>query len=404
MRAAFLILFLSLPAAAGAAPLRDPVTYLGSHILSRTDLVVRGRIESRVRLPVGTVLSNLTVAETLLGEAGAARILLLSLDPSALPPRGTEAVFFLRRVGEGRYEPLGSVDTSSREGSLRLATLRKYLAIERIPDATKKREELRDLLLANLASKTRFLFWSAARELAHFSKDNRAVFRPEDVARIRKKLAAAPDPLVREFLKTTLENLGAAAAPPSPGGKRPDRPRLTTREFQELMRTWKAGIPDTRRRLEVLKRLVSRYLRDTLPILPAALRDSSAPVREVAALSLGEGLVEESVPSLVGLLAGEKDLAVRKAAIQALGILRARAALPVLEELGRDARLLRTVAFAVARIGGPRARGWLAGLKAAHPGAAPRDREIRRLVDFLLSEDFRKQEAAMAEIRRKRLR
>jgi hypothetical protein len=62
------------------------------------------------------------------------------------------------------------------------------------------------------------------------------------------------------------------------------------------------------------------------------------------------------------------------------------------------------VAFAAARIASPEATSYLTGLKAAHPGGSDADREIRELVDFLLSEGFRKQEDALTEIRRKRVR
>ena len=50
--------------------------------------------------------------------------------------------------------------------------MRRYLEIERLGDANRKRDALRDLLIDNLQSTEPFLVWSAARELAHFTKEN----------------------------------------------------------------------------------------------------------------------------------------------------------------------------------------------------------------------------------------
>ena len=52
----------------------------------------------------------------------------------------------------------------------------------------------------------------------------------------------------------------------------------------------------------------------------------------------------------------------------------------------------------------PEGRAYLDGLRSSHPGASKRERAVRKLVDFLLSEEFARQEQAMERIRRRRLK
>ncbi len=50
------------------------------------------------------------------------------------------------------------------------------------------------------------------------------------------------------------------------------------------------------------------------------------------------------------------------------------------------------------------ASAWVTGLRAQHSGADPSTQKVRDLIDFLRSDTFKRQEAALMKVRRQRLR
>ncbi len=93
-----------------------------------------------------------------------------------------------------------------------------------------------------------------------------------------------------------------------------------------------------------------------VPPLVAALRDRQYPVRQAAALALGDVGDHRAVPSLVAALQDEQ-MAVRQAAAASLSKLPDRqATLPLLIALyDADSRVRRMAAIALGKIGDPRA-------------------------------------------------
>ena len=219
-----------------------------------------------------------------------------------------------------------------------------------------------------------------------------------------KKAAATSNQVLKELLGTALRNLGRegeakeAEARPGPRARLP-----ASREFRKLHAEWKKGGLPAAARLALLREVVTRHLRHAAPILLVALRDEDPRIRELAAQNLGEAKVEEAEGPLLTLLTRERESTVLRAAVRSLGVLRSKKALPAVVELGQDPELLRPVAFAAARIGGPEGRAYLEGLRATHSGTSEREITVRKLVDFLLSEEFAKQEEAMEKVRRRRL-
>lgn len=384
------------------AGVEDPVTHLGRQLLPKTDLIAKGEVDEASRVGAAGILVRFSVSEVLLGEEESERVLLISPDPFFFPEKRTPCVLFLRRLGKARYEPVARVDLRGGVASTKLSTLKRYLEVEGMEDAAAKRKAFHDVLMQHVASEDRFRIYSAARELAHFTEESREYFTGKDADIIEDRAAGTGDALLRDLLRTALVNLGRGA--PSPGRRGIARGRTRDEaELRELSKRW-AERPDARRRLELIRLLCVRHLKRAGPLLLSAVRDQDPRVREMAARNLGEAGVTEAVEPLLALLSRERAKGVLRAAIHSLGILRHRPAFPTIITLGEDPELLRAVAFAAARIGGDEAREFLEGLRAAHGSASDRHRAIRTLVDFLLSEEFAKQEAAMAKIRARRLR
>jgi HEAT repeat protein len=128
-------------------------------------------------------------------------------------------------------------------------------------------------------------------------------------------------------------------------------------------------------------------------------------VRAAAAEALGasgaEGPSAGAGPALLRSLQSDADPAVRAAAAEALGTLRIEEAVPSLRAAARgEAATSRSALFALARI---RSGAALEALRAVRDEAGAPDaeaaRERRDLVDFLLSEDFLRQEEALRRLR-----
>ncbi|MEN8149485.1 MAG: HEAT repeat domain-containing protein [Planctomycetota bacterium] len=399
------LVLLPVAAIAAGSSVEDPVTYMGEHVLAKTDVVCLGESAKPVLLPTGARVVRFTLKEVLEGKEEAQSVVLVAGAPDLIPPPGVPGVLFLKRLGRGRYEPVGLVEIFGKEAKARLATLRRYLEIERMAGAKKKRETLREYLLTNLESGDAFLRWSAARELANFTKRNGKYLGPAHLARIRAVREKHGEAVFQQLLDTALFQVKRRGAPPPDAPSHlagPEGPEY--RELRGLYRKWKKGIPKAADRRDLLQRVTSRWLKHSAPILADALDDESPVVRRIAALQLGEGEFTSAEPRLRKRLGEERDREVLEALIHSLGILKSEKALPAILALGKADDLRRAAAFAAARTGGDLAEKWLSTLLATHNRETEKDREIRRLVKFLRSEAFENQEKALSEIRRKRLK
>jgi len=404
-RISIVLLLLTALLVAAESSVEDPVTYLGENMLRKTDAVLRGEAAAPKILPTGAHVLRFTVQEVLSGTETGKTVLLVAGSPDLLPPKGTFAILFLKRLGRGRYEPVGLVDATGRDAKARVATLRRYLEIEIMTGAAEKRKALRDFLLTNLESKDVFLRWSAAREMAHFTRRNGPYLKAAHLARIRAARAKGKD---KSFLSLLDTALAQAGAPPEPGPKTPgtavkgpDGPEY--RELRRLIERWKKAPVKAADRLDIIRQVTARWLKHAAPLLMDALDDSDAAVRRAAALQLGEGEFTAAEPALRKRLSEERDRDVLGALIHSLGLLGSEKALPKILVLGKAKDLTRGVAFAAARIGGDLAGEWLDTLLATHNRETEEDRAMRRLLIFLRSKAFARQEKALAEIRKRRL-
>jgi hypothetical protein len=405
---AVLVLASSAPA---GEPGRDAVTYLGQRMLSRADIVVSGTVTRLDTLSTGATLTRFKIHETLFGHERESTILLISPDPGQFPPPGVPVAYLLRRIGRARYEISGNIDLTGVDGPDRLSTLKRYLQIEALPDPYQKRRELHDYLMENLGSGRRFLVWSAARELANFSRENAGFFTPEDVAVIRNKQRLAAESVLKDLLSDVLDHVGEVGPAGETDGGPPaeavePRPPVLppSSDFLELEQAWRQGGLSIEERRMVVLAICARHLRHGAPILLDALVDADPEIRRLAALNLGEAGYEPAAEPLLMRLGTEVDRSVIAAAIQSLGVLRVAKARAAIIHFAEDLELRRAVLYALARIGDEECRKFLAEVRSALEGKTGEPGELRKLVDFLLSDDFRQQEEALRKIRRRRLR
>lgn len=404
-----LLLLASRSDAGAVTPLRDPVTYMGQTMLARSDLVARGAAPADLcKVGLGAYFMVFEVDEVLYGRDGVRRVQLIGSDPSEFPLPKQPCVLFLRHLDGARYEPTGIVDTTGAEGAVRLKALKSYIGIEETRGPRAKRRALHDLLMKNLRSGDRFLRWSAARELAHFTEKNGRYFSRKDLKEMRARSAQGESPVFRDLLHSAVTQIAHSLGE---SGKPRHADHSTAKDlgtgppgYARLCSAYLAPGASAQHRLAALRELCTKFLRYAGPALIKALGDPSAKVRELAAYQLGQGEVDAAKKPLTDLLANESSKKVLSAAVRSLGILGARKALPEILDLGKDPDMLRTVALAAGRIGGKRARDWLLALRSMHSGASKADRDIRNLVDFIESPAFARQEKLLKKIRDRKVR
>ncbi len=390
---------------------KDPVTYLGQTMLPKADIVASGTVLRSNTLATGATLTRFRIEQVLFGREKDNPVLLISPDPSQFPPPGVPVAYFLRRIHRGRYEISGRIALTGTDARNRLATLKRYLEIEKLTDPQKKRRELHDYLMTNLTAGNRFLVWSAARELANFSKDNAGFFTLEDIAAIRIKARLSRESVLKDLLADVLKNIGhvepgrpqRGEAPTAP--VEPRRPVLPpSSEFLKLDRAWKQGGLALEDRRMVVLAVCAKHLLHGGPLLIDALTDTDPEIRRLAALNLGEAGHQPAADPLLLRLGTEENQKVIAAAIQSLGILKVEKARESIIRFAQEQALHRPVLFALARINNEECRKFLLEVQAALEGKGGEQAKVKELVDFLLSDDFRKQEEALEKIRRRRLR
>jgi len=382
-----------------AAPDDGAVTVIGTGVLRRARVVVRGVLEKVASLDLGVEMALVRVKETLWGDPpGRDRIRILSNEAGYFARVSPDAVFFLEPLEGGeRFTCRAVVDGAGEEGTARLAAVRRSLGIERRPRG-ERAAALRAACFESLGAADRWTRQNAGREIAHLAEAVPGCFSDADLRDLRRAALRERDGVLRPLLVEAVEALSKAAeggrlSPPDPGA-------VTLRGAPLLRRLREDPDPAVRRRSA---EAAGREGEAGEAALGEALeKDADASVRTAAAEALASaGSAERSAPALLRRAKEDGAPEVRNAAVEALGILGASGAVDALAALGRkDPVVARSALFALARIRTPEAVDALKGIRAGaadsgEAGAA----EARDLVDFLLSEAFLKQEESLRKVR-----
>jgi hypothetical protein len=413
-----LLLILALPGAApGAPPPRAPrVTYLGESLLSRCDVVVRGVVRSRNILPGGLALVSIRVQETLLGVSPGRRVLLTSPDPSYHGEPGQQVVLFLaREKGKHRLATVERFLVEDERGLERLMMIRAYIECESVPDPRERIAVTRSLHLANITGNEGWTRANAIRELSWFTQHWAGSFDRAERDRLVAVLKALPPSPVRELLATSLRRIDRALPPEErrgTGERSGQRAAARESAYRRILGEVRRSVSGEARagRLAALALARPARIRQDLG---GFLDDEAPEVRRVAAFHAGESECSEAAGALLRvLLRPREDTEVLRQTIRALGILKHEPAQEILTKMAlaaakgegsASAPLGEAAILALARIGTKEALDVVADLAQISSGDEARDAAILRLIAFVGSESFARQEAILARQRRARL-
>jgi hypothetical protein len=368
----------------------DFVSTVGARVVARCDLGVLGVVR-RISVFRGSVIAGVEVERVLYGKGGPAtgtEILVLAGRPHYFGGVGTRIVLFLVALRPyPQYRAVSRITLDTPLGKRRFEVLDEVLQIERAESsAFAKARRLKELFFPLLAQDLPEIRLLALRELTELTARHPAVFRRRDLDRLRVLQLARLVPEARPYVEQMSARLERL---PDRQGARVDLHRRAIRAA--------AG---TKEGTEAMASAVRELGPDAVGLLVEALSAEAPAMRELAAFHLG-GLGDPfAVPVLLARFRREQDPAVRSAVLDALGQLRAVAAVDPARAALDSPELRRSAILALGRIGNEESLAALRAFRSSlEDSASPEQKEWLDLLDFVFSEQFRKQEAALRKLR-----
>ena len=209
---------LALPAVsfAGDPPPRGgddgAVTVIGTGLLRRARVVVRGALEKVASLDMGVEMASVRVSETLWGRPPGREVLrILTSEKGFFAQVSPDAVFFLEPLeGGDRFSCVGIVDGGGAEGEARLAAMRRSLAVERRP-REERAAALRAVCFESLGAPDAWTRRNAGREIVHLAGLLPGAFSVDDLRDLRRTGLRERDTVLRPLLVEAVEALARAA-------------------------------------------------------------------------------------------------------------------------------------------------------------------------------------------------
>ena len=386
------------PDLASAAAPEEPkavdvaATHLGRTVLPRADAIVRGKLAETNAAGRGAEVGKLRPAEWLrpAGFVYEGDLVVMSAHAGALPSPGRDALFLLhlRRESEN-FELVDVAPLDDEAGPARLATMKRYLEIEALPDSDARITALRTHLRAAVVSEGTWPRANAAREYAAFADRFPGALEAADRT-VLEQAARRADRASKAFLETAIAACPGAPRRPT----KPDAAASSARAAPFVARYSVAGATAAMRR-QVLIDAAAQIGADAVPLFERALDDVDAPVRDAAAAAAGQCKVTALGPRIASMLVTDTSPQVKRSLVMASGHLRAAGAVPALAAIARTTGpLTRDAMFALARIRDDAAMAELRRLRDEAPDASQRED-----ADFLLSERFLEQERALEKTR-----
>lgn len=367
-----------------------PVTHVGRSVLAKCHKMVVAKVVTVRPAGPGAEIARIEESEVLWGppETDEGPYAVLCGGRGLSPPPGASALFLLRLLPAGDYEALEVAPLGDADGPVRLRTFRRILEIESAADAESRHAALLAYLRGAVVSDEAWIRSNAVREYAAYTKAFPGRLRTEDGAAIARALPMLRDAELKRLAQRALDRAPSAAP------AKPSAPRTATSapaaDLGPFTKRFDDAPRDPAERRRAVLEAAARLDAAAGPLVARGLADPEAVVREASAAAAGEAGIAALVPTLLPLLVTDPSVAVRTTVVIALGHLGAASAVESIAGLARsEPAFERETLFALGRIRNDAAMAHLRALRGTG------DTERARLVDFILSEDFVRQERAM---------
>ncbi|MBN2490798.1 MAG: HEAT repeat domain-containing protein [Planctomycetes bacterium] len=382
-------IWLGVVLAGGALPAQDRpgafVSNVGARVVARCDLGILGVVR-RISTFRGSAIACVEVERVFHGEGPdrGAELLVLAGCADYFAAIDQPMVLFLEALRPSpQYRAVSRITLDTPLGMRRFELLAEVLAIEHSEaGVAAKAGALKDLFFGLLSRDLPDVQLLALRELLELASNHLGAFDCRDLDRLRILERTSSRPQARRLmvqLRRCLERL------PDRRGARIDFHRRAVETAAE-----ETG------RIGAMLQALDELGRDALGLLVELLSAPEPRVRELAAAHLASLGDPVAVPALLARLAQEAEMSVASGILDALGRLQAGSATEPARRALERPELRRSAILALARIG---TADSLAALREHRSRLANSPDtecgEWLKLLEFVFSEQFSKQEAAL---------
>ena len=335
------------------------VSHVGICVVARSDLGILGTVRTISRFR-GTSVGRIAIKEILHGrvsgmqdatrDASGEIIVVVAGTTDYFTPVGTRIVLFLKHVMGKQYRSISRITFDSPASERRFEVLRNVLRIEKsdhgILVRARKLKEMFFRLTADGAPEIRLL---ALRELTHLSTRQINVFQRQDVERLA----------VLNLEKSTPGSASVLAQLTPRLLRLPDRRRDRVQYHRRMIQ----AASNKNDRVQSLLAAVKELREYAMPVLIPLLEDEEVAVRELVAFHLGDFGDPVASAAILGRVQREKVPQAVSSMIDALGQLRAEAAVNFVRSALKEEQTRPAAIVALARIGTAAAHAALEDLK-----------------------------------------
>ncbi|GEM_PF-3583023 len=170
---------------------RARVSAWGRDVLDRCERIALGKVRKRIQLPTGLTSVSFEIEEAMFGPgAEGERILVVTPDPRYFRQEERLVLFLVRKERDRAFHPLDKIDIEASGGEVRLAAVRRFLAIEAMKDPEARLKALKEILFEHLPSPDRWCRENAIREIYILTEREPESFTDKEAERIRTEALA----------------------------------------------------------------------------------------------------------------------------------------------------------------------------------------------------------------------
>ena len=311
-----------------ARALPEHISKFGKDVLSRCHLIVKGSPLKTIALPQGGKLIPLQVHSIYYGKAKISQSLYIVFLEIPSFAEKEEWVVFLKALPSGQmYESIGDFSFKDKEAAYKLLALEKIIQIESVAEENQKKKYYLESCLNGLNAQDAWTRVHWLKEWQHLISHDPDALDQSLFQRLKEIYDSIVDNDIREEIQKNLIKLKKQQ--PKEEKKFTKSPFLVKfRQAEQKLRT-DAPLEEKIQALQMLGFFPCSFSQQALIF---ALGDSSPHVQALAAFYLGNQQNHQAVPALIKVLKSNSPLRVKKNAIRALGQLRAKEAIPWIQE------------------------------------------------------------------------
>ncbi|NUM34849.1 MAG: HEAT repeat domain-containing protein [Candidatus Brocadiae bacterium] len=306
----------------------ENISKLGQDILSKCHLIVQGKPLKSILLPQGGKLIPMKVNSIYYGKAKISQTIhIVYLEVPSFSEQ-EEWIVFLKALPSGQmYECVGDFSLKEKEGAAKLLALEKIIQIESIPEENQKKKHYLESCLDGLKAQDAWTRVHWLKEWKHLVSHKPDVLDQSLLPKLQEIYDSIVDHDIRDEIRKYLIKLKKQ----NPQEEKETTQSLLWEKIKQAEKKLKTGssLEEKIQALQILGFFPCSFSQKALLL---SLEDPSPSIQALAAFYLGNQESSKAIPALMKILQSESHIHVKKNAIRSLGKLRAKEAIPLIQE------------------------------------------------------------------------